>query len=200
MSVLIVGSEGSMGKRYQAIFTYFGIPFSKVDIHSTPESVMDLSSSAKRIVIASPTHTHAKLIEAFSSVGKPILCEKPLSTDINELEIIKSLVRTKKINLTMMMQYKMLDPIAQRGLTVYDYFKHGNDGLYWDCMQLIALARGPVEIMETSPIWRCKLNGRDLQLGEMDKAYMDFVKQWLTAPGDDINRLMDYHHKVIELQ
>jgi hypothetical protein len=88
------------------------------------------------------------------------------------------------------------------GHSVYDYFKHGNDGLVWDCFQVIALAKETIHLSEESPIWHCVINGTQLDLRHMDYAYLVEIREWLA----DINHgeepeigwdyIIDSHNKV----
>ena len=196
--ILIVGSEGSMGRRYQAILRHLGIPFRKSDIDTPSKTFQRYCKEAEGIIVATPTDTHFDLVVSMAGLKVPILCEKPLSRNKNQLDLIRKLVEKHGLNLTMTAQYSMFDDKRTKGDTVYNYFRTGNDGLYWDCIQPIGLARGLVFVDNTSPIWTCRLNGKDLRLGDMDQAYVDFVDQWLLHPGCDIGEVIDMHHKVME--
>jgi hypothetical protein len=200
MKVLIVGSEGSMGKRYQAILKSLEVPFLTADVHHSVEQIINLVKECSAIIIATPTNTHLHYLRLFSSLGKPILCEKPLSKDVSELLEIQNIVREKDVNLTMVMQYKMLIDPDGTGPSYYDYFRHGNDGLAWDCIQILSLAKGKVSLKEDSPIWHCMINGKKLNLSDMDKAYIDFIRFWLKKPGDKIGDLIEHHLRVLEYQ
>jgi len=41
------------------------------------------------------------------------------------------------------------------------------------------------------------LNGKSLSIADMDRAYVEFVKGWLKSPGDDVEKLVEYHEKVM---
>jgi len=192
MSILIVGSEGSMGKRYQAILRYLGKDFMKEDVH-IHEVVPDTISG---IIIAAPTDIHTNLILKYAPMRVPILCEKPVTKDIRELKQIKQTLDYYKVPFRMMFQYKEYEPSTARAASTYDYFRHGNDGLVWDCFQVVALAKGPIQLFETSPIWDCWINGEKLNLGYMDRAYVKHVEKWFKRPNQDYSRLLAYHEKV----
>lgn len=199
MSVLIIGSEGSMGKRYQCILKHLSIDTVCVDAGHDGKFIMRAAERADGIIIATPTSTHFNYILGLHQFLKPILCEKPLSKNGQELKQLKELVEKENLNLTMTMQYRSLDRKTGIGPTEYNYFRHGNDGLYWDCLQPIGLARSTIRVAEDSPVWQCRLNGTKLNLSDMDQAYIDFVKDWLRSPGDNIERVLNYHYKVMEL-
>jgi myo-inositol 2-dehydrogenase / D-chiro-inositol 1-dehydrogenase len=59
------------------------------------EVIADKSIDA--VLIASPDHTHAPLTKACVELGKPVLCEKPLSQDSREcLDVIAAEVKSEK--------------------------------------------------------------------------------------------------------
>jgi myo-inositol 2-dehydrogenase/D-chiro-inositol 1-dehydrogenase len=54
-------------------------------------------TSVDAVLIASPDHTHAPLTKACVALGKPVLCEKPLSQDSKEcLDVIAAEVKAGK--------------------------------------------------------------------------------------------------------
>jgi hypothetical protein len=190
---LIIGSEGSMGRRYQAILRWLNEPFECHDVVLECNGTPLWNDYFDRFIIATPTHTHLKWVKELEHHGRPILCEKPLSKDLAEVEQILAC----KAPLSMMMQYKYLaaDPV-QSGPSSYNYFRHGKDGMIWDCFQIIALARDKVTIRENSPTWECYINGQRLDLREMDWAYIEAVRDFIA--GHDIARdqLLAWHKKV----
>lgn len=195
MSILIIGCHGSMGKRYQAIINSKGEDFIGIDREHTDSDLNYALNVCDRIIIATPTDTHSKLIEYLIPFQKPILCEKPVTKDIPEL--IKLLDQSAQHNtpFRMMFQYQLLANPYSKGESNYNYFKHGSDGLVWDCLQIIALAKEEVDLKETSPVWKCKINGRYINLSEMDQAYIDYVDIWIHQPHQDLEVILDAHKK-----
>jgi hypothetical protein len=97
------------------------------------------------------------------------------------------------------MQYAELIQ-AGDGPSHYNYFRHGNDGILWDCMQIIGLANGPVEIKEDSPIWDCVINGNRLNLSDMDGAYVSFIRSWLNGNlRQNFIEVVEIHRKVLRM-
>lgn len=196
--ITLIGSEGSMGTRYKAILKFLGEDFECFDVNDSITSrAIDTAKKSDGIIIATPTETHCDYLGLFNQANKPILCEKPLSKDKQELVKIIELCRSG-LNLTMMLQYKFYDSLEHNGDSFYNYFRHGKDGLAWDCIQILALARGNVQLAGTSPVWRCRLNGMDLSLDRMDEAYLWAVTNWLSEPGEKIEDLVFYHKKVFD--
>lgn len=200
MSILIMGSDGNMGKRYGAILKYLGKEVVGVDRHHEPETVRKLVKKADGIIIATPTETHLKLLKALKRYKKPILCEKPFSKNIRDLSLLLDYYYKSETPLNMVYQYKELVNGKSHGDSEYDYFRHGSDGLLWDCIQIIGLAKGNVTIREESPVWRCQINGERLSLNMMDVAYVQHLKKWLAKPGQALSEILDVHMKVSDLE
>jgi hypothetical protein len=196
MSILIVGSEGSMGKRYQAILKYLRRDFVCEDLCFSQVKPAQIPDHVSGFIIATPTGTHAQMIRKYLPFKKPILCEKPVVKNTDQLrELFKEIGSTP---FTMMYQYQNLCREGD-GPSSYDFFRHGNDGLVWDCLQIIGLSQCTPTLKEESPIWQCMLNGRDLDVKYMDWAYVKFVADWLRDPSQDKDQILDAHVKTDEL-
>lgn len=193
MSTLLIGSQGSMGKRYQCILNYLRKPFLGID-KGDYIPAQDFDS----FIIATPTETHHDIIQMLSPFNKPILCEKPISKNVNQVREILRLVENDKTPFKMMLQYEGLSDKNSNGISEYNYFRHGNDGLAWDCIQIIGLARGEVILREDSPFWRCTINGKKLSLADMDWAYINYVSSWFENPDQDKSQILDIHIKTDE--
>lgn len=175
--ILVVGAEGNMGTRYMTILKHLGIPAHGVDLGDPEDEVSLVPSSIDGIIIATPTNCHIANIRAFAKMKKPILCEKPISKDPEE---IKALFQEfPSLNLQMVYQYSILAQENCTGISSYNYFKHGGDGLIWDCIQIIGLAKGEIILEETSPEWHCIINGQRLSNSLMDMAYIQFIRKWV---------------------
>lgn len=195
MSIAIIGGNGGMGRRYQSILSHLDKDFHVADIEHTEDQIIELVKRSEGVIIATPTETHAGLVAALSPLRKPILCEKPISKNMDELKACLLQVKTDQTPFSMVYQYKSLANPYRLGWSHYNYFRHGNDGLAWDCIQIIGLARQQLELEETSPIWRCSINGEALDLSSMDYAYIAFIRDWLKLPNQDLGQLLATHEK-----
>lgn len=196
MKILIVGGMGNMGSRYRAICEYLGYKYDVCDIR---DSLIDKAKGCDRFLIASPTSMHETHLKALSAFNKPILCEKPIIKDSASVEHLFRKIPSLKENLTMVNQYRFFDTQDTLGETSYDYFKSGSDGLAWDCINIIGLAKMDVKIASKSPIWRCKINGQNLNLKYMDIAYVNMLRVWaLDLAKDDKESYIVYAHKQVE--
>lgn len=190
---LIVGHMGSMGKRHSAILKHLEEPFKGFDPslgHSFDEFNF---TEFDRFIIATPTPTHLFWIKNLETYNKPILSEKPLSNNIREIEEILDV----SCPLSLQVQYKYFDNKFSEGDSWYHYYNHGKDGLIWDCFQIIALARGHVDLGEHTPLWGCGLNGKTLDLREMDIAYVWSVSQFLKGQYIPRETMLNWHRKVL---
>lgn len=189
---LIIGSEGSMGKRYQAILRHLGEQFMCIDLNSTHSVEIE---NCDKFILCTPTNTHYKILKTLVPHEKPILCEKPVTKDLSELSNILAECKYHKTPFNMTFQYSELAKYSDAGDSSYNYFRTGNDSLIWDCLQIIGLASGPLEIKNDSPVWKCRINGKDLSLADMDGAYVSFVKKWING---EINQNHDDLYKIHE--
>lgn len=193
MNVFIAGIMGNMGSRYMKILSQMP----KLNIYGWDREVSFVQQAefcrqknVDRIIIATPTSTHVDALNLFTSICPhiPILCEKPIA---------RQALDGSPDNLTMVNQYAYLVDPDSIGKTYYNYWKTGNDGLYWDCINIIGMANGDVEVKADSPIWQCQINGKQLSLADMDQAYVDMIEDWVKEPipnGDYI----DHAHMAVE--
>lgn len=188
---LIVGAKGNMGQRYAACLRYLGLSPLGVDLGDKVPVGFD------SIIIATPTARHIEDINFASGSGVPILCEKPLATDARTVSELCEKARRDRYPLRMVNQYReILKRPGSRGPTSYDYFRHGGDGLAWDCINIIGMATGQVALGESSPIWTCMVNGERLALGDMDSAYIRMLQGWLGGDHEGIDYIERAHQKV----
>lgn len=187
---LIIGSRGVMGRRYGAIFKYLGIKHLGMDIGDAVPTGFD------SVLIATPTVKHIRDIQNALDYDVPILCEKPIATDLDEVLQICDEIELAAGQVRMVNQYEYLQNPSYKGATVYNYFNHGKDGLAWDCISLIALAQGEIVLGEDSPIWHAFLNGARLSLGDMDRAYIDMISDWVGGYVADLAYIREAHLKV----
>ena len=192
---MIIGGLGNMGRRYKCILEQV----MKIDVvtydvdHGSLKDLADCSG----VIIASPTHTHLSWIRRLGSHNKPILCEKPLTTNIGHLEAFENENRTLASQITMVNQYAYLVENHNHGATYYDYFKTGNDGLHWDCLNVIGMAdKRPEYIDNKSPFWNCMIRGKKLSIEKMDFAYVSMIRDWIKEPKPNYAYAREAHYKV----
>jgi hypothetical protein len=198
--ILLVGSEGGMGTRYKRILEHLGRAYKCYDTKLST-SLDEAAKGCDRAIIATPTIHHAESILDILSVmpSKPILCEKPIDKDLKVLKDILKRCKDVQTDLRMVFQYKSIyNNDGLIGPSHYDYFRHGDDGLAWDCIQIIGLAHGTVSLKEKSAVWSCQINGQKLHIQNMDWAYIYYIQDWLTLPALCIgpDEILEIHEKV----
>jgi hypothetical protein len=186
-----------MGARYKAVLNYLGHEWAGDDLRRGYRGEFT-AQEADRILICTPTDTHIQSIIKYRVYCKPILCEKPITTDIDEIELLADLM-PDTAHFEMVDQYAYLCNHGLEGETYYNYFKHGSDGLYWDCINLIKHARGQIYLLEESPVWTCRINGGDLKLSDIDMSYVRMISRWLRSPKNDVPAIIAAHKKVAAL-
>jgi hypothetical protein len=94
----------------------------------------------------------------------------------------------------MVNQYKYLS--GSGGVTYYDFYNTGKDGLEWDCLNIIGMARQQrAFINNKSPIWKCCINGKKLSLDDVNQAYVEMIKDWLENQEPDYDYLIESHRR-----
>jgi hypothetical protein len=189
--IALIGANGNMGKRYQAIMNWCEIPYKSFDVHNM-SALYDSVHDVESFIVATPTDTHFDILMDLKKYQLPILCEKAVTKNLDELY---QLLNTD-IKLTMVNQYKYL--VGDRNLSdesYYHYFKSGDDKIFWDCINIIGLSNKFPELSNESPIWNCCINGVTLNLGEMDYAYIQMIKDWKDNPKADHDYIVKAHEK-----
>jgi predicted dehydrogenase len=198
MKIMLLGGKGNMGQRYAAILRRLSVRTVICDVGDDPLLHKDVSG----VIVVTPTRQHHESILEVAPLKVPILCEKPVTLEPSTLpELRDKLIRLGVPSFSMVHQYRHFET-SGNGHSIYDYFKHGNDGLIWDCFQIIALAKGSILVGEESPVWYCQVNGKQLDLREMDYAYVTEISAWInhikngTQPEIGWDYIIDSHQKV----
>jgi hypothetical protein len=208
MSTLVIGGRGNMGRRYCSILEYLKQPYKVLDLDNM-EQYPELASICHKFIIATPTDTHLEYIEQLLPFDCPILCEKPLSKDPRKLKEVLEPYEDPKLsmvvnygyafNLSVDDTYRYFE--KENGhrthVTSYDYYNSGNDGLIWDCIQLVNLADGPISLKNKSPVWEVMINGVPIKREVIDMSYVLMVSDFVTGHLlQDKNPLIELHMDV----
>lgn len=179
--VCVIGDRGVMGKRYSAILKYLKVPFCGHDIGDTHGEKTSQILQSSHFIIATPTKVHDDSINLINAHRNnvQILCEKPIVR--HKVDSIFANCERKQNKLFCVNQYQYLSASLFQigGITHYDYYNHGKDGLEWDCFQIMALGKGDITLKEDSPVWDCWINGTKASISEMDGAYVEMIKDFL---------------------
>ena len=196
--VLIVGA-GNMGKRYEKMIKSLGYPviLSDVGDQNFESKVIDSSY----VLVATPTDTHLEVIDSIVKLRReiPILCEKPINKIGKSQRILE--YQEHDVNLQMVDQYAFLPKYdgPGAGFTIYESEKSGDDGLEWDCINIIGKANERKKIklkVQEGLEWTCRLNGYKVDLKDMPEAYMRMVYEWLRDPKPNYEYMLEAHRRV----
>ena len=190
MKVLVVGANGNMGRRYCSILDHLEVDYDTHEINQPSSKV-----KYNYILVATPTTDHLHTLDELSKYqnNAKILCEKPISktTSIYTKRKLDHILELFSDNLFMVNQYAYYSEnieIPKESVTLYDFYNSGKDGISWDCIQLIHLAKGAIVLKNESPIWKCKINGVSLDREQIDLCYIKMIKDFLND-GKEYGRL-----------
>ena len=196
--ILIIGNKGNMGRRYQLICEQAGHVVVGCDVDDAGKEFSSIDYDG--VIIATPTDTHAAYIKAIGN-KRPILCEKPITKSQDELKEILSIpgLRLRMIN---QYEYYQNFGIPRKGncskRSKYDYFRHGNDGIPWDMINILGLSEHGCDLAETSVIWDVAINGKKLKIANMDNAYVWNITNWLMHFDSNMPYIFHAHKKCWE--
>jgi hypothetical protein len=203
--ILIIGGGGNMGRRYAAIIESLGRVTRSLELGHDENEFFEAVQGASGVLIATPTDTHMDIIGkvAACKLRVPILCEKPLMR--GDPTVALEQLQKAGVNLQMVDQYLYMprhgrDRSDDKG-TVYESIFSGNDGLAWDCINLIGKARDLKQVrlkLDESVIWTCKINGYRLNIDDMPAAYQEMIFQWLDKPEENYVYTRNAHRRVLE--
>ena len=201
MTVCVIGSAGNMGRRYCAILDHLGVEYEGFDLVTSPSEgrrpghflwrLRLTSTGFTHYIIATPTDTHAELLrflmDRFEAVN--VLVEKPVTRDPAELRALVKAAEKGGHDVYMVNQYaygnRGAPPGVPRGKgypgkrTEYNYFNSGKDGLIWDCIQLLHLAKADIYLANISPERICIINGRVYRSDATDWLYIKMIRDFL---------------------
>ena len=208
--VAVVGGKGNMGRRYIAILRLLNVEHYVIDIGTDRQ----IDPKTTGIIISTPTETHYNMLKEFGAYNIPILIEKPICKDLNQLEDILDFTKT---NLRMINQYeywfkdkpevKIRAWLGEAGKgnkkysTYYNYYHSGVDGMLWDCINIIGLdSSEKITLGQNLPTWECWINGEKIPREEMDDAYIWNIDDWLEKLDDNRKYILMAHRKVGALE
>jgi hypothetical protein len=194
--VYILGYNGNMASRYKAILNFLGVAHVG---HDKNEPFHYQAHEATHFIVCTPTERHLADISACLSFQKPILCEKPLTKELSALLDVNDVWRSDRHLISMVNQYAEIAGTAQDEPSYYNYFKTGGDGLYWDCLNVLGLAKDGCIVNNTSPEWQCTINGKQLGIEMMDQAYIDMIDRWIANPISNWEYALHAHTKVAKI-
>lgn len=210
--ILVVGGNGNMGRRYCKILGAHAIDHKILDLNNLHHAKF-LIEECSKMIIATPTELHEQYIEKALDRGIDVLCEKPISKNLNFVRSLrgkqvkmvnnyfyaygKALARQLKTIGEFELQWHKLDGLREKRIedTTYNYHYSGQDGIGWDCIQLIQYALGRVHFKNKSVVWSASINGVQLHLEDVLNGYTQMIIDFVTDtfPKQDWEKIIDAH-------
>lgn len=193
--ILLIGSQGRMGKRYSAILDQLKVKWHGIDIKKQPWDY-DIIKKCKKAIIATPVDTHFSWC---STLKIPWICEKPLSKNIDEVDKLLTLTQMNNVEGRMINNWENAICIALQEYTAnrgdccvlgdielyYDKIYSGEDGI-WDFIQLIHLCGKGLYIKHASKDLKCYIKKpyMDVKITQeiIERSYLITIKRWLNIP------------------
>jgi hypothetical protein len=149
---------------------------------------------ASHYLVATPTDTHLAVIKNIAMKNARILVEKPICRldKATNMQTLRDACDAHRDRIFMVNQYAYCPDPGGLGETSYDYYNSGDDGLAWDCIQLIHLSRSKISLKTNSPVWKCSINGHRLTHEVVDQAYVEMVKDFISN-GDEHGKLWGWN-------
>lgn len=179
--VLIVGELGNMGKRYKTILDFLKIENKGIDLGERIPKHWD------SCIVTTPTDTHYDVVKNLEIFKRPILCEKPLSKNPNEIKKLKG-------DIFLVCNWKFVFPYdlyADENKCRYNFYNTGKDGIIWDLCQLIYLDEDIPIIDNDSPIFAASINGIPVSLEMIQWSYIRMLDLWANGKYDRFWNLED---------
>lgn len=107
---LVAGCCGSTPERAHAAgMRLYGLPperaYGSVAQMLVDEKALAASERMQFVIVATPNHTHVGIAEAALNHGFPVVCDKPLATDLKSARRLASVVRTTCLPLAVTYNY-----------------------------------------------------------------------------------------------
>lgn len=189
MKLLLIGSEGSIARRYRAILKHLKVDFEEYDnpehkFFSVPQSFYQRFTHA---LIATPTHTHMQWVDELPPIWK--LIEKPASKNLEEIEERKLNHGCYVVN-----NYQFLPCSNTKKKISYNFYNTGKDGLIWDVCQLVYLAyknKVELEVKRESFWWNLKWGQHQVAYHEIERSYYHMLKAFCSGDTSNLWDLKD---------
>jgi len=202
--VAVIGAKGNMGRRYVSILNFLDVDHVDYDVDDN----VDLAG-VTHVIIATPTSTHIEVLEDLMPRKKiKILIEKPIAV-LDQIHPMTALMPVRNMisqghDVFMVNNYTYMhgQNYGDYGKTLFDYYNSGNDGLAWDCIQLIHLARSEIILKNDCPKWSCYINGMRMDAKNIDYSYIRMIEDFV-GKGKKLwgwNDIRDAHQKTFRWQ
>jgi len=173
MKILIIGNKGSTGRRYQKILEGLGIEVVGYDIEDAGKSLPECD----KVIIASPTATHAYYYYLYESTNPHILVEKPASNIIKDVEMMNCKM---VCNWAFVFPDRILEPGKHQ--VYYEFINTGKEGFWFDTCQLHIISDGRGHIINSGELFFSRIDGVVIKQNDIEASYYRMLDNWLSRP------------------
>lgn len=174
MKVLVIGSEGSTGKRYCRILEEMGHSVLRYDI----EDVGNPLPGYDKVIIATPTETHRNYYNLLPPTEwYNILIEKPA---FSRIECTRVVMAKMVCNWAFVFPDRILLP--GKNLVNYSCSYTGKEGYWFNTCQLHILSNGRGVISESSDTFNASIDGEVVTRLMIEASYVRMIDSWLYRP------------------
>ena len=176
MRILLMGHKGSIGKRYGAILSHFGVDWVGYDtaIHDIEPDFAYFD----KVIIATPTETHCE-IACKVPYNIPLLCEKPLAKELVDAEKMRDL-RIGSDSFVVCNYRYALRGFKEPLKISYNHYHTGRDGTFWDVCQILYLDPD-AEIDTQSPFLSLWVNGEEVPYQAIERSYAQMIWDFVSG-------------------
>jgi len=205
MRVLVIGSNGRMGKLYAAIVRYLG---HEVVPHDTDTGPIPNRAKYEKAIIATPIDTHHEYCKWLAERKCDFLCEKPISKNIDEVCEIAGMCEADGVNGFMVSNWAFAIGASGNsvdGIKIHTY-NTGNDG-DWDLIQPLWLLKdsSSLEVTKTYPGVRVeRYHGEYTRFFagfDFERSYIEMVEVFICGEYSKlwtIKSVIPAHERVVE--
>lgn len=172
--IALIGGDGSIGRRYQAVLNHLTIPFRVIEVGDSK----DLLDGCNKAIIATPTDRHMDWAWECFYKNIPFLCEKPMSKNKQEIKSLMDRGATGYVvnNWSFIStNYGNHKPNS----IYYDFYNTGKDGLVWDVCQLVLIADMSdckISVRTNSYWWHAEWGLEDIPYNFIEHSYMQMIR------------------------
>ena len=182
VEVCVIGNRGNMGRRYCAILEYLGVAYDGFDLCDEFDLI-----GYSHYIVATPTDNHNYMINRICKYLRDpakILVEKPITKVYGSVDdALEPCHRLEeaghKVYMVNNYNYTVPKDDTTGGHTYYNFYNTGDDGLLYDCIQLLHLAKGSITLETDSPVWYCTINGTHLNREMIDLSYVLMIQDFI---------------------
>jgi len=189
--IALVGGDGGIGRRYQAVLNYLREPYIVIEKGDDPSLLG--TKDVTHAIIATTTENHMEWCERAAHKNLWFLCEKPMS---KKKEEIKPLFGEKTmgfvVNNWAFVEGSMYGMKPKR--LSYNFYNTGKDGLVWDVCQLVYLShlsQGTLEVRTESHEWITYWNDFNVPYNAIEASYVQMIRAFMAHDSKRLWSLTD---------